>query len=209
MILLDKLTNKTISEKSIVNQVINSPHLLSDLIEGTSSYKPRIKYRSIKLLKLISEKSPQLLYSRFDFFYKLIHEDNNIIKWNSIDIISNLSSVDTLKKFDRISKDYFSFIYDKTMITAAHVVESAPVIFENKPDLRNFILESLSNIEHQKRNSECRNILLGKVILSLKLVYSQIEDKKRVLAFVRNQLVNSRRATQTKAEEFIKKFDKN
>jgi hypothetical protein len=47
------------------------------------------------------------------------------------------------------------------------------------------------------------NILLGKVILALSRYVEHVNDKKKILAFAKRQLKNSRNATRKKAEAFL------
>ena len=55
---------------------------------------------------------------------------------------------------------------------------------------------------------ECRNILIGKAIKAFEVYFDEIEDKDKIISFVKGQLNNTRNATRSKAEKFLKKIEK-
>src|SRR3972149_8480234 len=97
-----ELDTKEKTAEDIAQDAIDNPDLLPEILEGITSENSRVKFKSAKTLSLISEKNPQKLYPHFDFFITLLDSDNNILKWNAQDIIANLTSVDTERKFDQI-----------------------------------------------------------------------------------------------------------
>ncbi|MCW3987760.1 MAG: hypothetical protein NWE87_05540, partial [Candidatus Bathyarchaeota archaeon] len=60
----------------------------------------------------------------------------------------------------------------------------------------------------QYKTSECRNILLGKVISSFGQYINQVDDREGMISLVKRQLKNSRKATRAKAEGFLEKIKK-
>jgi hypothetical protein len=102
--MLVELNRKQDNSKSLARRIVKNPNQLSVVFNGISSENPRIKFRSAKVLKLISEKNPELLYPKIDFFIDLLGSENNIIKWNAMDTIANLATVDSKKRFDKIFK---------------------------------------------------------------------------------------------------------
>jgi len=157
-------------------------------------------------LSLISKKNPQKLYSKIDFFIDLLDSENNILKWNAIDVIANLASVDIDKRFEKIFEKFYGFLQEGSLITAGHVVGNSWKIVNVKPDLESRITDELLKVEKIKLpTEECRNILLGHTILSFDQYFDKIQNKHEVVSFVKRQLNNSRNATKTKAEKFLKK----
>jgi len=144
-----------------------------------------------------------------DFFIDLLDTENNIIKWNAMDVIANLTRVDTKKKFDDIFTRYYDFINADTMITIAHVVDNSGKIALAKPCLINQITNELLKLEKistkPRITQECKNILFGKAIIAFDKYFDQIEKPKEVISFIKRQLKNTRAATKIKAEKFIKK----
>jgi len=190
--------------------VMKDPNLLLEIFDGISSENPSVKFKSAKILRIISERNPQILYSRMDFFVNLLDSENNILKWIAIDVIGNLTPVDSENKFDKMFKKYYGFLSDESMITISHVLDDSGKIAKAKPHLTKKITNELLKIERAAPSThitqECKNILLGKAILAFGMYYDKIENKDEVISFVKRQLHNTRNATKTKAEKFLKKF---
>ncbi|MBU7030066.1 MAG: hypothetical protein HXS48_24250 [Theionarchaea archaeon] len=207
--ILDELAQKEDPSEEVAEIVIREPDLIPDLLEGITSENKRVKNRSIKILRTISSKKPEFLYYHWSTFLSLMRGDDTICKWNALDIIANLTPVDSQRNFDKIFDEYYDMIDDKTMITAAHIVDNSGKIALAKPEFRNKITELLLDVENDPREStECTDILLGKTIVALDQYYDYIEDENKVIEFVKRRLKNRRPATRKKAEKFLKKWEK-
>lgn len=203
--IMNKIAQKKDISENIVEDVMENPQLLPDILDMVLSETARIKFRSAKILRIISAKDPKLLYPHIDFFIELLDSENRIINWNAIDIIANLSSVDSEGKINEIFDRYYNLIHDESMVTAGHVVDNSWKIVKSKPEYKEKITEVLLDIEKTPRDEECMNILLGKAILSFDKYFEEIEDKEEVTELVKRQLDNPRNATRSKAERFLKK----
>jgi len=200
---------KTEAEDLTIN-VIKNPSLLPEILNGISSENPRVKFKSAKTLRFMSEKNPEMLYTEMDFFSRLLDSENNIIKWIAIDVIGNLTSIDSENKFDKIFNKYFGLLSDKSMITVGHVIDNSGKIAKAKPYLTEKITSELLKIEKIPTKPhltlECKNILLGKTIQAFNMYFVQITDKSSIVSFVKRQIKNTRNATKAKAERFLKRF---
>lgn len=207
--ILTKLEKKEVNDEELVEEASKSKESLSMLLDGMSSANPRVKFGSAKILRMISERNPKLLYPNWDLFVKLLDSENNILKWNAIDIIANLTRVDSYSKFDRLFKKFYSdLLFEGSLITAGHVVSGSCIIVRSRPELENKITKELLNVEKfPLPTEECRNILIGHTIKAFDAYLDQIEDKDEIASFVKKQLSNSRRATKTKAEKLLKKLE--
>jgi len=207
---LEKLGRKEVKAEDIAKNAIKRPDLLPQILNGISSENATIKFRSAKTLMVISEKNPAILYSKMDFFINLLNSENNILKWTAIDVVGNLVSIDSKNNFDKIFKKYYSLISDESMITVGHVIDNSGKIAKAKPNLTQRITNELLRMEKiplaSNLTEECKNILLGKVILAFEKYFDQIENKDDVISFVKRQLHNSRNATRVKAEKFLTKL---
>lgn len=208
--ILENLECKKKKPEELVGQVIKDPTLIPTVIEGTESTKGSVKFGSTKILRLISEQNPKILYPHMDFFIDLLDSDNNILKWNAQDIIANLIDVDSKNKFDQIFNKYYSLINDEVMITAGHVVDNSGKIALAKPQYNEEITKNLLSIDKTSRDPECTNILIGKTILSFEKYFQQVNpgDKTKIINFVKKHKNNSRSATKKKAEKFLSRFEK-
>jgi len=205
--ILNALERKETKVEDIAEKVIENPHLLPELFTGISSTNPKIKFGCAKVLRTISEKNPQMLYSKMDFFANLLDSENNILKWIAIDIIANLTIVDSNNEFNRLFKKFCGFLYEGSLITAGHVVDNSGKIALSKPELQDKITEELLKVEEiPLPTKECRNILIGKTIKAFEVYCDKIRDKDKVVSFVKRQLDNPRNATKAKAEKFLKRL---
>jgi hypothetical protein len=194
------------NSESIALNLIKGKVSLSDIFEGLSSRASRVKYKSIKVLRSVSRKKPEMLYPNFGHFVKLMGNENNIFKWNSIDIIANLSSVDSNCLFEEIFDKFYDQLKEGNLITSAHVIESSLNVIKSKPELKGKILEIiLSQKNLPLPTEECRSILAGKTIKVLSDCYDLVDNKTEIVDFVTSQLQSQRPATRKKAEAFLKK----
>ncbi len=204
--LLQQIAKKESDKDAIAAKVIGKPELLSEIIDGLGADKARVKYGCAKILRIISDEAPELLYPRIDYFIGLLDCDNNILKWEAIYVIANLAAVDTEDRIEPIFERYFAPIPGPVMITAANVIGGAAKIARAKPQLTERIIRELLKVEKaQYKTTECRNVALGHAIKAFDQFFDQIRNQGPVIAFVQRQLENTRNATRKKAEVFLKK----
>jgi hypothetical protein len=203
----DELNQKEDHSKDIAEKAVNNPQLISILLNLIFSDVARIKFRSIKVLNIVSGENPEILYPHADFFIELLDNGNKVIMWNAMDILANLSAVDSQEKMGDIFEKFYGFLSDESMITAGHVVDNSWKIARAKPEFQKKITDNLLKLENIPRDQECRSILLGKAILSFDKYFDEIQDKEEeVISMVKRQLDSPRNATKVKAERFLKKF---
>lgn len=178
-------------------------------LEDLSSKNPGVKYGCARKLLITAEHNPASLYSDFDYFVTLINSENRIIKWTAIDIIGNLSRVDKDKKIDKFIDKLFNLLDAGEPITANHAISALSDIALARPELTDEIIGELLKVEHYNYvTDECRNIALGKVVLTLERHFKGLKDKHKAVEFVKRQTKNTRAATSRKAEKFLKKIEK-
>jgi hypothetical protein len=204
--LWEQIGQKGSDKERIAERVIGEPGLLKSVFEGLSARPASIKYGCSKVLRIISQKQPKLLYPSFDLFAKRLDIDNTFLKCDAILILANLASVDSEGKFEAIFDRYFAPIKGPTLIVAANIIGSTARIALSKPELSDRIVAELLKVENaQYQTDECRNIALGQAIDAFDEFFGQIGDKERVRRLVKKQLENTRKSTAKKAEQFLKK----
>jgi len=212
MNIIEKISKKGSDKEQIAKEAIRSPEYIPLLLEGLNHDKGSIKLGCEKILRLISEQQPDLIYPHFDTFVKMLDFDNNLLKWGAIITISNMASVDTNLKFEKIFKKYYFPITDKTMITAANIIGNSWKIASAKPELTDQITHEILKVEKSKYeikgqlSPECNNVVCGHAIDTLEKIYDKIKDKKPVIDFIKRQLENTRRPVAKKAERFLNKY---
>ncbi len=200
-----ELARRTNNGNNIASSVLKNLDLIPDVVKGISSSSPTVRYKCIKVLRIISEASPESLYSYYDYFQTLLDSKSNILKWNAIDIIANLTAADSEDKFNQTFTKYYGLLNEGSLITSAHVVENSGKIARAKPNLQERITaEVLKVTEIPLLTSECRSILAGKTITTFSKYPELVTDKPAIISFVRSQLNSTRNATRKKAEAFLK-----
>ena len=208
---LEKLGKKEVKEEDVARDAIEDPSLLPEIFNGVYSTNARTRYGCAKILRIISEENPKMLYPRMGFFTELLESDKRVLKWNALYIIANLAKVDVENKFDDIFDKYYSLLNAEYMVTVANVVGNSGKIAKAKPHLTQKITNELLKIENLTVKShltqECKNILIGHAITTINMYFDQIGNKEEVISFVKRQLNNTRNATKIKAKKFLKKIN--
>lgn len=203
--LFDKIANKEIDKELIAMEVIENPELIPDLFEGLQQ-KADIKFGSDKVLRIISDLEPRLLYPFHDVFVENLDHKNKILRWGASKILANLTPVDDDQLFETIVSQYFSVIPGPDLISATNTIANAVTISKAKPHLIDSITQEILKVkEASYKTEECKNIALGQSIETLSSFFEEISDKDPVVSLVRDQLNNTRPATAKKAEEFLSK----
>jgi hypothetical protein len=187
--------------------VIKDPKLVPVLFSGLNADKASVRFRSSKVLLLISKGKPAVLYPHIDSVFGLLESENNIMKWGAIHMIGDLARVDSKKKIDRILGRYLEPIPGPELVAATNVIGGAAKIGAAKPNLTDKIVRAILKAEKGRyRTSECRNIVLGHAIEALDQLFSQSKQKEPIAKLVKRQLKNRRNATRKKAERFVKRW---
>ena len=205
--MLSDINKKNVSVESIAKKVVNDKKLLDDLLENVSSDNAVIKYKSLKVLMYLSEQQSELLYPEWDFFVKLLDNENTFLRTIGANTIANLTKIDNKNKFEKIFDKYYSLLEDESMINAANIAGRSGIIAKSKPNLQNKITDKLLDIDKTHHSSECKNIIKGKAILSFGEYIGEFEDKEKIIQFVKKELKNTRSATRKKAEKLLKKWE--
>jgi hypothetical protein len=194
----------------VANSVIKQPELIAELVEALQAEKGTAKYGYEKVLRLVSERRPDLIYPHFDFFAGLLDCDNNFLKWGAIMTIANLTSVDGRGRFEEIFEQYYAPIPGPAMITAANIIGSSPRIVRAKPRLVGPITQEILKVRkakyesHGKPSPECRNVAIGHAIEAFDQFFDRIEEQDTVIRFVKLQLKNMRKQVVKRAERFLR-----
>jgi hypothetical protein len=208
---LEQLGHKGADIAGIVDRVIDKPDEITKLIEALKVETRAVKFSYEKVLRLVSERRPELIYPYFDFFVRLLDSDNSFLKWGAIMTVANLTAVDVDNKFEAIFRKYYAPIQSPAMVTAANIIGSSAGIARAKPELTGRITREILKVEKAKYinkgalSPECRNVAIGQAIDSFDTFFNQIDDKAKVIAFVKRQLKNTRKPVAKKAERFLRK----
>jgi hypothetical protein len=198
------------TKEELLQRVKQNFDLLPLLIEGVSSSKAAIRYGCAKVLMDLSEEHPEKLYPYMDFFIGLLGSKYRILTWNAMAIITNLTRVDTERKFDAVFDRFYGFLNNEYMVTVANVVGQSAKIALAKPYLVQRITNELLKVENlhvtPHLTEECKRVIAEKAIKSFDLFFDKVEQKERVFSFVSEHLNSTRRTLRTEAENFLRKW---
>jgi hypothetical protein len=201
-----EINNQRTTIEKLAERVVSRPELLQEAFDGLGADTARVKYGCLKLLRIISERKPDILYPEIGRLIRLLDSENNIFKWGAIIIVGNLAAVDSERKIDDILNRYLQPISGHVMITAANVIGGAGKIARAKPHLADRIARFVLQVETANyQTDECRNVASGHAIESLDLFFEHLKQPQPVIEFVKRQLNNRRNAVKRKAARFLKK----
>lgn len=184
--------------------------LILEVLAGLSAARAATKLGASKALRILSERSPELLYPHFDSFTALLSHDNHILKWNATLTLANLARVDRESRIEGILDPYLDLMVGPNMITAANAMRGAAIIGAAKPHLVKHIVSRIMRVERAKyATPECRNVAIGHALRALEDLNPLLADRRKVRLFAARQLGNPRTATSAKARKFLKARDGN
>lgn len=74
--MLEELNNKSANIENIAQKALENKELLSELAENLKSKKDTIRENSFNVLLFISEKHPEALYTKWDYFVDMFDSNN-------------------------------------------------------------------------------------------------------------------------------------
>lgn len=203
---MESLKKKDFNPENLANKAMKNSKILRELINNLLIKDDIIRYNSHKVLLLVSENYPKTLYPDWDFFVNLLKSKNNFHKVISIQILANLSKVDTLNKFEDTYDDYCDLLDAKSVMTAAHLAANIGKIAKNIPHLREKLTQVLLDIDKTHHEIGRKDLIKASIIDSFTEYFNEIKKKEDVIRFVTAQLNSRSPKTKKKAEEFLKKY---
>ena len=205
--MLSDLQNKNIDPKKYAEKIIKKPDLIKQYLEGLLSKNETYRYNCFKIIYIISEEKPDILYSYWDFFENHLRSKNSYHKMSAVLIIANLTSVDKEKKFERIFDEFYGYLKSEKTFTSIYIVKSSGKIANSKPHLMEKITKILLDIEkiHPGKQIE---LIKSSVIESFSDYFKNIENKKDIIDFVKKQTNSTSPKTRKLAKDFLNKYGK-
>ncbi len=207
MTILADLTDKGADVESIAGRVPQDNEALPELLEGVLSRQDTIRYNSFKVLMLLSEERPEVLYpDQWDFFVDLLGSANSYHRQIGMQIIAILTKVDSEKKFEELFEDYYGLLDDESVIPAAHLAAQSGKIARAKPQLAGRITEKLLSIDETHHQPHRKELVKASAIEAFDEYFEDAEDQDQIFEFVREQLDSESPKTRKAAKRFLKKW---
>lgn len=198
------LSEKGATVEGVAEKALKDEKTLSELLERLTSKENEVRENSFRVLLIISEEHPELLYPHWGYFSGLLSSENSYHRCIAVYMIANLTRVDTENRFDGISDEYLNLLNDKSVMVAGHLAVNLGKIAKAKPHLQAKITKMLLDIDETYPRPERRDLMKGSAIEALSQYFEEAEDKERIIEFVREQLESTSPKTRKKAKEFLK-----
>ncbi|MBN1123630.1 MAG: hypothetical protein JXA82_01385, partial [Sedimentisphaerales bacterium] len=179
MDIVKEISKKGFDAARIARYAIENPPCIDPLIKGIRAPKGSVRFAYEKVLRLISEQRPDLVYPYWNVFRELSVCDNSILKWGAILILSHLAVVDEDKRLDAVLEEYYAPIQGPMMITAGNIIRGSVTIAAAKPYLIRRITREILRVEegqyesHGEPSPECRNVAIGHAIDALDQLFDR------------------------------------
>ncbi|ODS41366.1 hypothetical protein BEH94_11985 [Candidatus Altiarchaeales archaeon WOR_SM1_SCG] len=209
----DPKLNRFMNEEEIASIIREDEKALSEakeslLVKRDDDLCSCVKYNCLKAFLAVSEETPERLYSSFDFFVKLLDNENAYLRFLAVKVIANLTEVDGQNKFNEIFSKYYSMLGDKTSIVPAQVAGVSGIIVNSKPELEKKITNKLLDVE-KLCESRQKELVKGYAVEAFGEYFKKAKEKDRIIEFVKRQKNSESPTTRKKVREFLKREEIN
>lgn len=207
--LILKISDENIDIDEFVEIALNNQVIRDNIIQLMLKNKQiMVYYHSYYVIARASEVEPNLFYPYWDDFASLLNHPNSYHRDFALVILANLTKVDIEDKFSHIYTDYFKHINDAKFMTARQCVQNTAKILANKKELTDNIIDILLDMDGRCDFAEKQKALLKSDIIEVfDEFYEQINNKKGLNRFVKNELDSISPKTRKKAKEFIRTYN--
>lgn len=206
---LMELIKKGISPERLAEIAVKKSNLLDEMLNGVSpaNSQEQLRTNSNQALLVISDKHPEVLYKKWDYFADLIKSDYSFSRMSGLYIITNLAKIDREDKFDRISDGYFGLIGDETLPVAAHAARLFGKMALIKPKFEAEITDKLLGIDSTDHTDAHKSLIKAYIIEAFDCYFDKATSREKVLEFIKQQLGSESPKAKKLASKFLKKYD--
>lgn len=205
--MLPDLSKKYADIEGIAKVAQKDKKMLSELLEALTSKEETYRYNCHKVLMVISQENPALLYPAWNRLVELLKSDHTYWKMSALMIMANLTEVDSEKRFEKIFDKYYSLLDDRSMVVAVYVARFSGKIAKAKPNLEPRITKRLLKIDETHHNEGRKALIKSGVIEAFSEYYDSAKNKKKIVEFAKQQLESESPKTRKLAKEFLENLD--
>ncbi|MCA8959714.1 MAG: hypothetical protein KDC38_04350 [Planctomycetes bacterium] len=192
----------------LLKRVLRNPERVAELFDGLDADLPAIRYGCSSLLRAVSEEKPELLADHWKQLITRLSDDSEFLRWDAMAAISNLAGVVNKRRVDSVLDRLLEPIQGPTLAAAANAINGAARIAQLQPKCATKVVDGLLQVGKSKFEApDEKNVAIGQAITALAVAYESVDDKSKVLRFVRRQRENVRPETQAKAERFLERHE--
>jgi len=203
---LSVFEKKGANPEALARMALEDEKVLQEAFDGVLSKNDVVRQNSFQTLNFLSEKHPESVYDRWDFFANLIRKGNSFHKYIAVWIIANLTKADHENKFEKLFNDYYRLLGDKSVIPAGHVAAKSGIIALAKPELQAEITNRLLDIDNTVQRH--KDLVKSGAIDAFDAYFEKSKDQARIIEFVKAQLNCESPKTRKMAKEFLEKWSK-
>jgi hypothetical protein len=203
---LSVFEKKGVNPEALAQLALEDEKVLREAFDGVLSKNDVVRQNSFQTLNFLSEKHPDRIYGKWDFFADLIRRGNSFHKYIAVWIIANLTKADPENKFEKLFDDYYGLLGDKSVIPAGHVATKSGKIALAKPELQAKITNRLLDIDNTVQRH--KDLVKSGAIESFDAYFEESKDQARIIEFVKAQLNCESPKTRKTAREFLEKWNK-
>jgi len=203
---LSVFEKKGANPETLAQMALKDEKMLQEAFDGVLSKNDVVRQNSFQTLNFLSDKHPNSVYGRWDFFANLIRKGNSFHKYIAVWIIANLTRADPDNKLEKIFDAYYGLLGDKSVIPAVHVAAKSGIIALAKPELQSQITNRLLDIDNTVQRH--KDLVKSGAIEAFDAYFEQSKDQTRIIEFVKAQLNCESPKTRKMAKEFLEKWNK-
>ena len=204
--MLPEISDKNVDIEAAAEKALEDKELLLELLNGLTSKKETLRYNCFKVLIRISEENGEVLYSKWDYFVEFLNSANTYWKMSALQIIADLTKVDTENRFEKMFDNYYQLLDDRSMILAAHIAGNSAKIVRAKPALEARITKKLLDIDKTHHEPERKDLIKGYAIEAFHEYFEEARDRGKIVEFVKQQLNSQSPKTRKLAQDFLRKW---
>jgi len=205
-----ELNTKTPNLAPIQAWLTVNPNEIPHLIENLKSNEDSLRFNSFLLTQSIAREEGSLLYPYWQEFVSMLNDSNNFFRSIAIQILAALCPIDQENKFEWIQDDYFSHLHSGSIMTIRYLIQSFPVIYQAKPNLRSYLLSIMLHIEkHVNLKAERIDLVRNDILIVFEEIWELIGEKEPLVEFAEKALQAQSPKTKKQAKDFLKKYKNN
>jgi hypothetical protein len=198
------LEKRTPEQEQTAKNALKDEKLLSELLESMVSKDRERRYQCFKVVYLLSEDHPEVLYPKWGYFKEMLESQNSTFTFQAIHILANLAKVDAENRFEQSFDSFYRFLNGEELIPASHVAIVSNKIVRAKPELANAVTLRLLDLD--KATYKHKEIVQAEALKSISEFFDKVSEKQQVIALAR-ELQKSRGRAKSEASAFLKKWN--
>lgn len=162
-------------------------------------------YHCFYVVSLASQERPELFLPYWDAVAALLHHPNSYHRDFALTILPNLLPVDHENRFAAVYREYFEHVHDPKFMTARCCIQNSPKIIQNRPKLKDLIIDLLLDVDRWCAYPENQKGLLKCDILDVLDEVNEVTCSKAI-AFITACAGCKSPKTRRRAKEMIARY---